>query len=376
MVIELYIFAFVIIAYGCFTTIALYGIGILNRYVKPVNEDQLPFISIIISARNEENHILRCLEQFTKQNYPTNRLEIILTDDASEDNTFDLAQQWFKTANFHYHLIKQHIHKGKKTNVAEAIAIAKGTIIVTSDADVVFRYSTWLTTIGSYFKVYNPNMLIMPVDFQEDKNILSAFQIIENMALTAITAGYVGIQKPFLCNGANLAFKKDAYLTVNGYHSHLHISSGEDIFLMEDLKALDVAKVHYLFSRELIVKTIPQSNLVSLFRQRIRWASKTKYNKNALNLFSAFIVLLANMLLVALLVAILKKSFIIPYLSIFVAAKVVFDFLLLFLASNFLGRIKFIWLIIPFECIYWCYALSVGITSFFIKPTWKGKNIN
>ena len=376
MLIELYIFAFVIIAYGTFTTVALWGIGKLNRNVSLAPSDDLPFISIVISARNEEKNILLCLEQFSKQTYPVNRFEIILSDDASNDKTFELAEEWLQKSGLQYHLIKQDNHKGKKNSLSTAIDLAKGSIIITSDADIVFRYSTWLIIIGSYFVKHSPNMLVMPVDFIYKKNVFTVFQIIENIALTGITAGYTGIQKPFLCNGANLAFKKAAYENVNGYNSHLHISSGEDVFLMEDLKIMDPAGIHYLFSRELIVKTIPKTTLVSLFRQRIRWAHKTKYNTNPLNLFSALIVVLANMLLLALLVAILKKSFIIPYLSIFMLAKVVFDFLLLFLASDFLGRIKYIWWIIPFECIYWCYALSVGIASFFIKPTWKGKKIN
>ena len=42
-----------------------------------------------------------------------------------------------------------------------------------------------------------------------------------------------------MCNGANLAFTKQAYEAVNGYLNHLHISSGEDVFLLEDLKKID-----------------------------------------------------------------------------------------------------------------------------------------
>jgi biofilm PGA synthesis N-glycosyltransferase PgaC len=196
---------------------------------------------------------------------------------------------------------------------------------------------------------------------------------VENAALMAITAGYAGLQKPFMCNGANLAFKKNAYEAVNGYRSHAHIASGEDVFLLEAIKKIHPTGVHYLLSRELIVKTKPQPGLRSLFNQRLRWASKTKYNSNALNLFSGLIVVLANLLFLALFAAILKKSLIIPFLSIFIGAKFVFDFLLLFLASDFLGRTKYLVWFLPFECLYWIYAFVIGISSFYMKPTWKGK---
>ena len=373
MLVELYIFAFVMVAYGTFTTLALVGIGKLKRHV-PANTNQPdPFISIIVSARNEAKNIERCLEQFSKQSYPYQYFEVILIDDDSEDNTFTVAKHYLQGSRLQYQLVKQDDHFGKKHNIARGISMAKGSIIITSDADVVFRYSTWLAVIANYFKCYSPNMLVMPVDFASDNKLLSVFQIVENMALVAITAGYTGIQKPFMCNGANLAFKKSAYDGVNGYTSHAHLSSGEDVFLLEDLKKVSPTGIHYFFSRELIAKTIPQTGLGSFINQRIRWASKTKHNSSALNLFSATIVMLSNLLFLALLVAILKKSLIIPYLSIFAAAKFVFDFLLLFLASDFLGRVKYIWWLLPFECIYWIYAFVVGVASFFMKPTWKGK---
>ncbi|MES2761471.1 MAG: glycosyltransferase [Bacteroidota bacterium] len=370
----MYIFAFIIVAYGTFTTLAIIGFGKLHHAVKETPGDPL-FISIVMSARNEAETIEECLKQIIKQNFPKQFFELILIDDASEDNTYDLALKILEQSDLSYQLIKQTSHKGKKHNITEAIQRSKGFAIITSDADVIYRNPNWLLTISNYFKNHAPDMLIMPIDFETKPGFLAKSQIVENLALTAITAGYTGIQKPFLCSGANLAFTKSAYDRVLGYRSHLHISSGEDVFLLEDLKKIN-SRVHYVLMRELIVKTKPLTSFKSLFHQRVRWAYKAKYNSNALNLFAGFIVLAANVLFLALFVAILKKSVIIPYLSIFVVAKCVFDFLLLFLASNFLGRSKYIWWLIPFECIYWTYALIIGITSIFLKPLWKGKKIN
>ena len=375
MLIELYIFSFIIVAYGTFTTLALIGFGRLRDKVKEdgiINE----FISIVISARNEASLIEECIQQIIKQKFPKENFELIIMDDASEDNTYQIALKTLQNSDISYQLIKKETHQGKKRNLSEAIQKAKGSIIITSDADVVYRNPHWLLTIANYFKTYAPNMLIMPIDFESQPDFLAQLQITENLALTAITAGYSGIQKPFMCNGANLAFKRDVYELVNGYQSHLHISSGEDVFLLEDLKKMNPRLIHYGLIRELIVKTKAVNTFNGLLKQRIRWASKAKYSSNNINLFAGFIILAANLLFLALFVAILKKSVIIPYLSIFVLAKFVFDFLLLFLASNFLGRTKQIWWLIPFECIYWLYALIVGTSSLFLKPNWKGKKIN
>lgn len=376
MLAELYIFSIVIVAYGTFTTLALIGIGKLRRKTGAPLPSAGPFISIVISARNEEKYIRQCLEQFTKQNYPVSRFEVILVDDASEDNTLDIARAFLETQQLDYTLIRETEHRGKKHCLAHAIHLAKGAVIVTSDADMVFRYSTWLSSIAHYFDTYRPAMLIMPVDFEACKSWISSFQVLENTALTGITAGYAGLGKAFMCNGANLAFSKKAYQEAGGYDAHAHVSSGDDVFLMEAIKRQNPQSIHYLFSRELIARTVPQNNVEDLFRQRLRWASKTRHNPSMMNLFAGMIVLLANLLILALVVAMLKKSWIIPYLSIFVAAKFVFDFLLLFLASDFLGRVRYLVWFFPFECVYWLYAFVIGISSFFIKPSWKGKKTN
>lgn len=376
MLIELYIFAFITILYGLFITLAIVGFGKLKRASNQTEYQETELISIIISARNEAKNIKECIYEIAKQNFPKNQYELIIVDDASDDDTYAIAHKSLVESGIHFQIIQQTEHKGKKSNLSEAINQGKGSIIITSDADVLYRHPNWLISISNYFKFYSPNMLIMPIDYQTSTGFLYAFQVIENMALTGITAGFAGIQKPFMCNGANLAFTLNAYQAVSGYQSHLHISSGEDVFLMEDIKKYDPKSVHYILMRELIVKTAPVKSTKELLNQRIRWAYKSKSNPNQFNLFAGFVIVVTNLLILALLVAILKQSVIIPYLSIFVLAKFVFDFLLLFLASEFLGRIKYIWWIIPFECIYWIYALIIGTTSLFIKPYWKGKKIN
>ena len=51
------------------------------------NKQALPFVSIIVPARNEQDNIERCLASLIKQNYPTTKFEIIVVDDNSTDNT-------------------------------------------------------------------------------------------------------------------------------------------------------------------------------------------------------------------------------------------------------------------------------------------------
>jgi len=379
MPIYIIIFAIIIVLYGFFTTVAIIGFNRLRGQVAHKKENTISkdlFFSIVVSMRNEAENIQEFLFQLEKQSFAKQQFELIIINDASEDDTLKLLEQCLTKSTLNYQIIQQSSHKGKKYNIAKAIEMSKGDVIITTDADVVYRHIDWLKNIAEIFNNTNTLLLIMPIDFIKTKGFLSIFQLIENFALTAITAGYAGLKMPFLCNGANLAFTKKAFLQVNGYDSHMHISSGEDVFLLESLKKLPSFKINYVVNRVLIVKTKPITEFHAFINQRIRWAYKAKYNTNILNLLAGLLIISANLIFLVLAVSIVKQSVAINYLSIFAIAKLIFDFLLLFLASDFLGSTKkLIWLL-PFEFIYWLYSLLVGVLSIVVKPIWKGKKVN
>ena len=54
-------------------------------------DTELPFVSIIVPARNEQNHIARCLTSLLSQDYPN--FEIIAVNDNSTDNTLKIMQE-------------------------------------------------------------------------------------------------------------------------------------------------------------------------------------------------------------------------------------------------------------------------------------------
>ena len=67
MIFELYIFAVIIILYGLFITLAIYGFNKHQRIDVRQTQDNYTSISIVLSARNEEKNIKACLEQLMAQ---------------------------------------------------------------------------------------------------------------------------------------------------------------------------------------------------------------------------------------------------------------------------------------------------------------------
>lgn len=370
------IFGILIIAYGFVITIAMLGWSRLSYFKADMKEQHHTRVSIVIPAKNEASNIVHCVKELVAQAYPEQLFEIVVVDDASEDNTWQVISEYAASQPAKIVLLRQSAHAGKKQCLTEAIAQCTGDLVITSDADMFGRSQYWLQTIVAYYEAHRPKMIIMPLSYQLGSSFLNRFQVTENTALAGVTGGYAGMHRAFLCNGANLAFEKDAFISVGGYSSHSHIASGEDVFLLEDIKKKYSSRaIQYLFSRQAIAKTYSVAGFRDLFNQRLRWAYKAKYSTNKLNALVGFIVVAANLVFPALFVGLIERSPLISYLSIFAMAKVVFDFLLLFLASDFLGVRPVLIFVVPFECIYWIYATVVGLSSVLVKPTWKNRKI-
>ncbi|MDZ7271365.1 MAG: glycosyltransferase [candidate division KSB1 bacterium] len=62
----------------------------LSRAVPSCTQDSLPFLSVLIPARNEARNIARCLESVLAQDYPT--FEVLVLDDGSTDGTEAIVQ--------------------------------------------------------------------------------------------------------------------------------------------------------------------------------------------------------------------------------------------------------------------------------------------
>ncbi|MCW9094929.1 MAG: glycosyltransferase, partial [Ignavibacteriaceae bacterium] len=86
---------FLILVSGYFIISATLVIGAKKTFPQ-LAEDQLPKVSIVVAVRNEEKNILCCLESLNNLEYPENKIEIMIVDDASTDNTLSLVNDFIQ----------------------------------------------------------------------------------------------------------------------------------------------------------------------------------------------------------------------------------------------------------------------------------------
>ena len=82
----IYVLLIFTIAYTVFVLFIISGL--FRHNILPVsNLETLPFVSVIIPARNEEENLPDLLDDLINQEYPFNKFEIIIIDDRSYDST-------------------------------------------------------------------------------------------------------------------------------------------------------------------------------------------------------------------------------------------------------------------------------------------------
>lgn len=345
-------------------------------------------ISIIIPARNEEENIGNCLQSIIEQSYPPHLFEVLVVDDHSTDNTAAIILSYaaynVKLISLKDYLSANEINSYKKKAIEISIQQSNGELIVTSDADCIFP-KNWLTTIASFYESKRPAFIVMPVLISYGKKMIEVFQSLDFMTLQGITGASVHKKFHSMCNGANLAYTKEAFIAVNGFKGIDNIASGDDMLLMHKIYNKFPNNIEYLKSQEVIVTTNPVSTIQQFFNQRIRWASKADQFDDKRIFVVLIIVYFLNVLMIVLpiLALISNRSFSLMniQLSIFnfyaclLLIKTIFELFFLYPVANFFNQTKLLWwfpIAQPFHIVY---TVIAGWLGKFGKYTWKERSV-
>lgn len=122
---------------------------------KPV--DELPFVSILIAAYNEEALIKEKIESIFQSNYPLNMIEVLIGSDNSSDRTNEIIIELSKK----YPQVKLHAfleRQGKIRIINKLKEESRGTILMITDANVMFDTDT-IYELVKHFK--NPKISLV-----------------------------------------------------------------------------------------------------------------------------------------------------------------------------------------------------------------------
>jgi glycosyltransferase involved in cell wall biosynthesis len=356
-IVFLYLLAIIWLIYGC-TIVPLYN----KKEVTPKTT-----FSILVPFRNEAENLPILLESISKLKYPTDLFEVLLIDDASEEK-FQIPNSKFQITLTN--TIRQS-NSPKKDAITTGVPLAKNEWIVTTDADCVVP-ENWLLTMDAFIQNHKIEMIAGAVTYDCKPSFLHHFQQLDLTSLQGATIGSFGINKGFMCNGANFAYTKSLFQALNGFEGNDKIASGDDVFLLQKAIAQFPEKVHYLKSNETIVRTQPTDSWKALFHQRVRWASKTSSYQSRFGIGLGLVVFGSNLSLILGLVLGLLGWIPFLYVALLWLTKFMVDSVLLYTTHRFLSHSKMRYWIAS-SLLYPFFSTSVALYAVFGSYEWKGR---
>ncbi len=220
----------------------------------------LPLISILISAYNEEKYVEKCLDCVLALDYPKDKLEIIVVNDGSTDRTAEIINSYRSKG---IKLLNKK-NSGKASSLNYAIPIAKGKIIATMDADsyvqpdvikklLPFFDEGGVVAVTSAVKVRSDNMMIKELQRLEYLLVLLSRKLLAVLDSVPVTPG------PFSM------FRAEIFRELGGF---------DEKSIVEDHEmALRIQYNNYKIrsSIDAVVYTEVPPSLKGLINQRVRW---------------------------------------------------------------------------------------------------------
>lgn len=361
----IYFLFIVLFVYVVFISLLIFGFTKMK--VIPYEEISVKTkFSIVVPFRNEAENLPKLLQSISLLNYPIDFYEVILVDDDSE-KVFSFQQSVFSLSvikNF------RKSNSPKKDAIETAIKLAKYDWILTTDADCLVD-ANWLKSLDNFIQQTNKKMVVAGVSYVQTKGFLHAFQNLDFLSLQGATIGSFGINQPFMCNGANFAYKKELFYELNGFEGNSTIASGDDVFLLQKAVKKEANSIGFSMNYDSIVKTKSLESAKGLFFQRVRWASKSTGYSSVFGKSLAFVVFLGNLGWIITFVLCLLNLVNYTNFIIYFGIKFLVDFILLAQATNFF-KTKIKWVLIS-SIVYPFISCAVAFYSLIGTYEWKGR---
>jgi len=220
-------------------------------------------ISVIVPCYNEEDVVVASLKSIINQTYKN--IEILVIDDGSTDNTYELAKQFSFDEGYRSLRVLSKKNGGKSRALNFGIKHAKGRLVCCVDADSKLdKYA--LELLSKHFKDPKIAAVAGSVNVINTDGFLTKLQALEYIqGLNMVKNAQAFVKLVNIIPGPLGMFKKEALEDV-GYYSH-------DTFAEDcDLTLSLIAKGYKIdFEPDAIAYTEAPENLLDLLKQRYRW---------------------------------------------------------------------------------------------------------
>jgi glycosyltransferase involved in cell wall biosynthesis len=340
-------------------------------FLKPKKETpkSVP-VSVLVWAKNEYENLVTQLPILVSQNYPN--YELVLIDDASNDETLDLFEEYEKQYSF-VKLVKVKNNEAfwgnKKFALTLGIKAAKNEYLLFTDADCRITSENWILEMTSHFSFKKTIVLGYGAYNKIKGSVLNKIIRFDGVISAIQYFSWAKIGKPYMGIGRNLAYKKSEFFNVNGFINHIRVRSGEDDLFINE--AANRSNTTICYSPESFTYSEPKTTFKEWLNQKRKETSTKKHYKSfdKLQLGLYFISQLSCIVLVIILLSFQYNWIIV---SSILGFRYVFNWIVFgYGASKLKEKDIIVWYPI-FEIILLITQIRVVFTNLIHKPEhWK-----
>ena len=222
---------------------------------------KFPTVTIMVPCWNEQSTISKTVHSLLNLNYPKDKLKIMLIDDGSTDNTWEVIQKFQNKKQIEiYHKENGGKHSalnfGLTKNTSDLIGCLDADSYVDKDA---------LKNIVVYFQDKETMAVTPSVKVWQPKTIIQIIQKVEYSwgILIRKMLSYIGAL--YVTPGPFSIFRKEVFENLGGYR-YAHQTEDMEMAVRMQSHHYKIANSHNAF-----VYTVAPDTLRKLYKQRIRW---------------------------------------------------------------------------------------------------------
>lgn len=360
--------------YGILNAQLIRGLGNLAKS-KPPAPSRLPTVTVLIAARNEELRIRKVLECLEVQDYPGDKLEIVVVDDRSEDGTAAILKEYAARlpGRFRYLSLAETAagFSPKKFALSQGLRLSTGEIIVTTDADCIMS-PAWISALISEFSPRTGLVSGLTTYYDVKQGSWQGVQALEFFSYAVVAASLIGLRFPVNGNANNLAYRREVYDEVAGFASHGGIVSGDDDFLIQSIHKAGRWDIRYALGKESQVQTEPPVDLRQFWEQRKRWASKCSLYEPKQTAFLACIFAYYVSIPICLVAGLFQPGWLYAGLASW-AVKTASDWAVMQRAAVLFGKRGLMRWFVPTALLHIPLIIAAVVAGSFGEFTWKGQ---
>lgn len=241
--------------------------------IQKIEDRYEPTVSFVIPCKNEEASIAKTVRKSFSASYPSDKIEVIVINDGSTDNTIGVLRELQKEYS-RLQVVDWKVNKGKRHGMAEGFKRSTGEIIVQLDSDSYIDPKTFRHIIEPFSNPEIGAVCAHADPENADQNFLTrmqaAYYFVSFRILKAAESTFFTV---FCCSGCSSAYRRNLVMPILETWLHekflgLPVTWGDDRALTNWVLRLGYRTIYTDAAQ---AYTICPDNFRQLLKQQIRW---------------------------------------------------------------------------------------------------------